>query len=82
MFNCFALDRPDLQFAAKQVAKHMASPREADWEKLKRVAKYLVGCPRAVQLFRRQEVPKLLVTFSDSDWAGDKATGSPPVAEQ
>ena len=49
--NYLSLDRADLQYAAKEVAKKMAAPREADWAKLKRVARYLVGAPRLVQIF-------------------------------
>ena len=41
--NYLSLDRPDLQFSAKEVAKKISKPREADWAKLKRVAKYIVG---------------------------------------
>ena len=70
--NYLALDRPDLQFAAKEVSKKMARPREADWSKLKRVAKYLVGAPRLVQHFEWQVAPMVLHTFTDSDWAGDR----------
>ena len=68
--NFLALDRPDLQNAARSVAKHMASPRAADWFLLKRVARYLVGAPRCVQTFSWQELPLTVITYGDSDWAG------------
>ena len=70
--NYLSLDRPDLQFAAKECAKRMARPREADWNKLKRVARYLVGKMRLVQEYEWQELPASLHTYTDSDWAGDK----------
>ena len=70
--NYLSLDRPDLQFSAKEVAKKMSKPREADWAKLKRVAKYLVGAPRLVQQFDWQDLPSNLHTYTDSDWAGDR----------
>ena len=38
-----SLDRPDLQFAAKQASRYMATPRVSDWAPLKRIARYLVG---------------------------------------
>ena len=50
----------------------MASPCEHDWWALKKVAKYLVGRPRFVQLFRWQMMPSELTAYSDSDWAGDR----------
>ena len=64
--NYLSLDRADLQYAAKEVAKKMAAPREADWAKLKRVARYLVGAPRLVQIFCWQDLPAELHTFTDS----------------
>ena len=72
--NYLALDRPELQFAAKETSKKMAQPREADWLKLKRVARYLVGAPTLHQVFEWQEAPTLLHTYTDSDWAGDRET--------
>ena len=72
--NYLSLDRPDLQFSAKEIAKRMARPREEDWLKLKRVARYLVGAPRLVQKFQWQNMPRELHTFTDSDWAGDRET--------
>ena len=70
--NYLSLDRPDIQYAARDVAKHMANPKEYDWNRLKRIARYLVGYPRFVQSFMWQEHPESLHTFTDSDWAGDK----------
>ncbi len=67
-----AMDRPDLQVSAKEISKKMAKPRAADWSKLKRLARYLVGAPRMVQKFPWQEAPDRLETYTDSDWAGDR----------
>ena len=41
--NYPALDRVELQYAAKGISKDIASPRSCDWTLLKKVAKYLVG---------------------------------------
>ena len=71
----------DLQYAAKEVAKKIAAPRQADWPKLKRVARYLVGAPRRVQLFSWQELPTKLHTFTDSDRAGHNIALSSGEAE-
>ena len=72
--NYLALDRMDLQYVAKCVSKYMASPCEHDWLALKKVAKYLVGKPRFVQLFKWQTMPSGFTAYSDSDWAGDRET--------
>ena len=72
--NYLALDRLDIQYVAKCVSKYMASPCEHDWWALKKVAKYFVGRPRFVQLFRWQMMPSGLTAYSDSDWAGDRET--------
>ena len=47
--NYRALDRTDMQFATKEVAKYMATPHQAHWILLKRLARYLIGAPRFVQ---------------------------------
>ena len=72
--NCFSLDRPDLQFAARQASRYMATPQVSDWALLKRTARYLVWCPRSVQTFRWQVRPSMVTTFIDSDWAGDRGS--------
>jgi len=70
--NYLSLDRPDLQYAAKCVSKYMSAPREHDWTYIKRLARYLVGATRAVQTFKWQSPQKMVRTYVDSDWAGDK----------
>ena len=52
----------------------MSRPRDADWLKLKRVAKYLAGARRIVQMFEWQEAQHHLHTYIDSDWASDNET--------
>ena len=70
--NYLALDRPDLQFTAKEISKFMAKPKEPDWARFKRVAKYLIGKPRYVHLYLRQEMPDEVSACADSDWAGGR----------
>ena len=72
--NYLAQDRPDLQFAAKEVSRRMARPSDKDWALLKHVGRYLVGAPRAVQKFEWQVQPEAYDTFVDSDWAGCSST--------
>ena len=69
-----AMDRPDLQYAAKDMAKHMANPCSLDWIKVKRVGKYLVGAPRYVQQYLWQEFNARIDAYTGSDWAGDRVT--------
>ena len=72
--NHLAQDRPDIQYAAKEISRRMARPGRSDWALLKRAGRYLVGAPRAVQLFAWQTPLALLEAYVDSDWAGCTST--------
>ena len=72
--NYLAQDRSDIKFAVKELSRWMSAPRQGDWVGLKRLARYLAGCPRAVSVFKRQRRDKFLVGWSDSDWAGCTTT--------
>ena len=52
----------------------MSKPQLSDWANLKKIGRYLVGCPRYVQKLPWQSAPTGFDTFTDSDWAGCKAT--------
>jgi hypothetical protein len=65
-----ALDRPDLQFSAKELARNMQAPTQFDLEQLKRAGRYLLGRRRVVQRFEAQEMPTAVTVYSDSDHAG------------
>ena len=66
-----ALDRLDLQFPSKELARWMQAPAVGHQEALKRVARHLTGHGRLVQEFVRQvEEPFHVVVFTDSDRAG------------
>jgi hypothetical protein len=54
--NYLAMDRPDIQYAVKEVCRGMAKPTVGDKKKLKRIGRYLKGRPRMVQKY---------------DWQGD-----------
>ena len=43
--NCWAVDRPDMQYAVRVCSKSMLSQRVNDWQRLERVARYVNGCP-------------------------------------
>ena len=68
--NYLSQDRSDIKFAVKEICRRMSNPRVKDLQALKRLARYLVGCPRMVIEFRAQSMPKFIDTWCDSDWAG------------
>jgi hypothetical protein len=72
--NYLSLDRFDIQYAAKEVSRDMASPKKGSWKKIKRLGRYLLQYPRLVWQFVDADVEstEYLDVFSDSDWAGDK----------
>ena len=72
--NYLAQDRVDIQYACKECSRHMAKPCQGDWAALKRIGRYLKGAPRLVQHFRWQKMPEAVAVFTDSDWAGCRAT--------
>lgn len=42
------VDRPDLQFSAKEACPSMTKPMEKDWVPLKRLARYMIRAPELV----------------------------------
>ena len=72
--NYLAQDRVDIQYSCKECSRRMARPRQGDWAALKRIGRYLKGSPRLIQAFRWQRMPKSVDIFTDSDWAGCRAT--------
>ena len=72
--NYLVLDRLDLQFAAKEVSKHMPHPKEQHVVLLKRVGRYLRQSPRLIQWFDWQYWTNSANAYTDSDWAGDVST--------
>ena len=69
-FNYLAQDRADVGFIAKELARGMASPSEADMCNLKKAVRYLKFRPRALQLYRWQDPQVELTCEVDADWAG------------
>ena len=72
--NYLAMDRMDIQYATKEVCRGMAKPRDSHWRKLKRLGRYLLGCPRMVQHYEWQGTVVNLTVYSDSNWAGCRET--------
>ena len=73
--NYLAMDRADIQYAAKEVCRGMSAPNRGHLKSLRRLARYLIFAPRVVWKFGRQQSVEELSAFSDSDWAGCKETG-------
>ena len=72
--NYYSLDRPDCQYGVKELMRKLSRPTQEDLIKLKRVARYLVGAPRAVAHYPWQALGKTVTVYCDSDHAGCHAT--------
>ena len=55
--NYMALDNPFLGFAVKELSRKMAKPCVDDDEQVKRVIRFLIGCPGAVYQYLWQDRP-------------------------
>ena len=67
--NYLSADRPDCQYAAKEVCRWMLAPTELSMAALKRLGRYLVGRPRLVFKYVFQTADTV-DCYSDTDWAG------------
>ena len=72
--NYLAMDRADIQFAVKACAKAMSNPQPGDFVKIKRLVRYLKHRVSLVIEFVWQDWPEHITMYTDSDWAGDRAT--------
>ena len=70
--NFVASDRPDVQFAVKELAKDMANPKQSSWVALSRLGKYLKKRPRCTINYKYQPASSTIHISTDADWAGDK----------
>ena len=68
--NFLGLDRPDIQYAAKEVSRGMSKPTNRDLNRLKRLVRYLVKHPRLVFEFPFRSPVKAIQVYTDTDWAG------------
>ena len=59
----------------------MQTPREWDMQRLKRLGRYLKGHLRVVQVYERQQLPKKITAYGDSDHAGDVETRRSTVGQ-
>jgi hypothetical protein len=68
--NYLSADRPDIQYATKEVCREMSSPTTGSWKRLVRIARYLVGKRRLIWRFELQSPVETVDAFSDANWAG------------
>ena len=71
--NYLAADRLDCQLACDVVCRWTSMPSVQEWKALKRLRRFLNGCPRLVCEFRQQNATTL-DTHTDTDWAGCTTT--------
>ena len=67
-------DRPDIPYAAKELARAMSNPSNGDWVRLMRLGRYIKRRPRLQQIFQWQHVQSVIITYRDADLAGRKQT--------
>ncbi len=67
--NYLAADRPDTQYATKEICRWMAQPTTSGVHALKRLGRYLEGHRRLVMEFHFQQAG-VVDTYSDTDWSG------------
>jgi hypothetical protein len=67
--NYLAADRPETQFAAKEICRWMSAPTEQSLGALKRLGRFLDGHRRLVYAYPWQRAAGIDV-YSDTDWAG------------
>ena len=70
--NYLSLDRPDLQYAAKEVCSEMSSPNSQSVTKLRGIAQLLYGKPRLIWMSVYQDQVKCLDICVDANWAACK----------
>jgi hypothetical protein len=63
------LTRPDLAYAVQHACLHMHAPRDAHWNFVKRILRYVRGTTGHGVLLRAS-TSTTLTTYTDADWAG------------
>ncbi len=70
--------RPDVSFTVNRLASNMQAPNEGDWERVKRVLKYLRGTKDMSIIYNKQHgraKPMELKTYAVASFAADKRKG-------
>jgi hypothetical protein len=75
--NYLSQDRPDINYATKELCREFARPNRNSYGRLKRVGRYLVGKPRVVYRYdwgKPEDDNSMLELYVDTDFAGCKET--------
>ena len=67
-----AQDIPDMQYATKELCRHMADPRQADLRAMKRLATCLVRRERLIHMYDKQQTSSKtlqITSYPDADFA-------------
>ena len=74
--NFLSIDQPGLQYAASLLGRSMSRRTAKAEARLKRVARYFLAHPRFARTYCRGVASEVLdlVVWSDSDWAGCRAS--------
>ena len=72
--NYLAQDRPDTNFASKELCREFAVPSVDSHKRLHHLCRYLLGVPRHVYSYNAQSVNRVLTIYTGTDFAGCKAT--------
>ncbi len=70
--------RPDISYAVSRLTSNMKAPNEGDWERTKRVLKYLSRTRNMGIVYKRQPSaghPLKLEAYADASFATDKIKG-------
>ncbi len=68
--NYLGQDRMVLHHAASKISRFMSKPEKQDWRAAKRLARYLKDHRRVALEYKYQALPKKVVAWSDTDFAG------------
>eukprot|EP00973_Karenia_brevis_P033160 4574988-Karenia_brevis.AAC.1 len=69
-----ALDRPDIQYSAKEIARALSKPTVQAEECVKRIVRYLIGLRRLMWKYPRQDTRSFLDGYSDANWCSCPTT--------
>ena len=80
--NYLAHDRPEIQYATKECARKMSKPTEKDWQKLKRLARFLKGHQRTTLHYEWQNPVDQVTAHTNAKWAAEESIESRQAGEQ
>ena len=69
-----SLDRQDIAYPTKELARGLKEPTRVHWTKLKRLARFIHGTSEAEVFISKDGSPENLQVYSDSDFGGCKDT--------